>query len=217
LNSGSLEPLISLYLPHKIHAGLPVIIDKLLSSFDSYLPLNSAEKEDLAGRVIQRRIKRRQFILQENDVCRHYTFVAEGCLKKFQVDDKGIEHNLQFAAGGDWLIEIVSFYFEKPSLVYIEAIEPSVIFQITKPDLYHLFMNNPKFDRNFRVIVENRFVEMENRVLQAISSTAEERYLAFTKQYPHLISRLPNTQIASYLGITPEFLSKVRKNLLKNR
>ncbi|WCT12512.1 Crp/Fnr family transcriptional regulator [Mucilaginibacter jinjuensis] len=190
-----------------------MIINKLLSSFDNYLPLNEAEREDLAGRVIERKIKRRQFILQENDVCKHYTFVAEGCFKKFQVDDKGTEHNLQFAAEGDWLMEIDSFYFDKPSRVYIEAIEPSVIFQINKPNLFYLFTNNPKFDRNFRVIVENRFVELENRVLQAISSTAEERYLAFIKQYPHLLSRLPNTQIASYLGITPEFLSKVRKDL----
>ncbi len=192
-----------------------MIINKLLSNFDNYLPLNAAEKEDLAGRVIERKIKRRQFILQENDVCKHYTFVAEGCFKKFQVDEKGTEHNLQFAAEGDWLMEIDSFYFEKPSRVYIEAIEPSVIFQINKPNLYHLFTNNPKFDRNFRVIVENRFVELENRVLQAISSTAEERYLSFIKHYPHLLSRLPNTQIASYLGITPEFLSKVRKDLSK--
>jgi CRP-like cAMP-binding protein len=192
-----------------------VIIDKLFSNFDNYLPLSSSEKQDLAGRVIQRKIKRRQFILQENDVCKHYTFVAEGCFKKFQVDEKGTEHNLQFAAEGDWLMEIVSFYYEKPSAVYIEAIEPSVIFQISKPDLYHLLDTNPKFDRNFRVIVENRLVETENRIFQAISSTAEERYLAFVNQYSHLLSRLPNTQIASYLGITPEFLSKVRKDLLK--
>jgi CRP-like cAMP-binding protein len=192
-----------------------VIIDKLFSNFDKYLPLNPAEKDDLAGRVIQQKIKRRQFILQENDICRYYTFVAEGCFKKFQVDDKGTNHNLQFAAEGDWLMEIGSFYFEKPSRVYIEAMEPSVILQISKTDLYYLLDTNPKFDRNFRVIVENRLVETENRVLQAISSTAEERYLAFIKQYPHLRSRLPNTQIASYLGITPEFLSKIRKDLLK--
>jgi CRP-like cAMP-binding protein len=192
-----------------------VLINKLLSSFDNHLPLDEAEKADLATRFTERKIKRRQFILQESDICRHYTFVAEGCFKKFQVDAKGVEHNLQFAAEGDWIMEIDSFYFEKPSRVYIEAMEPSVVFQIKRPDLYHLFTNNPKFDRNFRVIVENRFVELENRVLQAISSTAEERYLSFLKQYPHLLSRLPNTQIASYLGITPEFLSKVRKDLAK--
>ena len=112
-------------------------------------------------------------------------------------------------------MEIDSFYNEKPSRVFIEAIEPSIILQITKPDLINLFMSNPKFNRNFRVIIENRFVELENRVLQAISSTAEERYLTFLNQYPKLSQRLPNTQIASYLGITPEFLSKIRKEISK--
>jgi CRP-like cAMP-binding protein len=99
--------------------------------------------------------------------------------------------------------------------VYIEAMEPSVILQINKTDLFYLFTDNYKFDRNFRVIVENRLVEHENRILQAIGSTAEERYLDFLNQYPKLSLRLPNTQIASYLGITPEFLSKMRSQLVK--
>lgn len=193
----------------------PATAHKLFASFDQYLPLNEDEKNDLATRVTERRIKRRQFILQESEICKHYTFVAEGCFKKFQVDKKGTEHNLQFAAENDWIMEIDSFYNEKPSRVYIEAMEPSVILQIKKADLFHLFTNNHKFDRNFRVIIENRFVEQENRILQAISSTAEERYLSFLHQYPKLSQRLPNTQIASYLGITPEFLSKMRKQLAK--
>jgi CRP-like cAMP-binding protein len=194
-----------------------VSIDLLFASFDNYLPLDPTEREDLSRRVIERKIKKRQFILQENDVCKHYTFVAEGCFKKYHVDKKGSEHNLQFAAENDWIMEIDSFYSEKPSRVYIEAIEPSTILQITKKDLLYLFTHNPKFDRNFRVIVENRFVQLENRILQAISSTAEERYLTFLSQYPHLSSRLPSTQIASYLGITPEFLSRIRKDLSRKQ
>ena len=191
------------------------IAAKLFDCFDQYLPLNAAEREDLGTRVSERRIKRRQFILQEGDICRHYTFVAEGCFKKFQVDHKGTEHNLQFAAENDWIMEIDSFYNEKPSRVYIEAMEPSVILQINKAHLFTLFTSNPKFDRNFRVIMENRFVEQENRILQAISSTAEERYRSFLNQYAKLAQRLPNTQISSYLGITPEFLSKMRRQLAK--
>jgi CRP-like cAMP-binding protein len=187
--------------------------DMLFMSFDEYLPLNVAERTDLIKRVAERSIKRRQFILQESDICKHYTFVVKGCFKKYQVDNKGTEHNLQFAAEGDWIMEIDSFYNSKPSRVYIEAMELSVVLQINKADLFYLFTNNPKFDRNFRVIMENRFVEQENRILQAISSTAEERYLSFLTQYPKLSQRLPNTQIASYLGITPEFLSKMRSQL----
>jgi CRP-like cAMP-binding protein len=192
-----------------------VSIKNLFNSFDNYLPLDEDEKADLAGRVTERNIKRRQFILQEGDVCKHYTFVAEGCFKKFYADRNGVEHNLQFAAENDWIMEIDSFYNEKPSRVFIEAMEPSVILQIKKADLLQMFVSNPKFDRNFRVIVETRLVEMENRVLQSISSTAEERYLSFIAQYAHLMQRLPNTQIAAYIGITPEFLSKLRKDISK--
>jgi CRP-like cAMP-binding protein len=194
---------------------VPVTVNKLIANFDNYLPLDASEQEELASRVTERAIRRRQFILQEGDICKHYTFVAEGCFKIYHVDKKGVEHNLQFVAENDWIMELDSFYTDKPSRVYIEAIEPSVILQIKKDDLFYLFTNIPKFDRNFRVIVENRYVELENRILQAISSTAEERYLSFLDHYPQLSQRLPNTQIASYLGITPEFLSKIRKAISK--
>ncbi|GAB4014241.1 hypothetical protein GCM10028773_00320 [Spirosoma koreense] len=131
----------------------------------------------------------------------------------FGVDAKGVEHNLQFAAQNDWIADIGSFHSGKPSSLFIEAIEPSTILQIEKQDLYFLYTNIPKLDRIFKVIVENKYVELQNRVLQTISSTAQERYLSFLEQYPKLALRLPNTQIASYLGITPEFLSKIRKDL----
>jgi CRP-like cAMP-binding protein len=144
-------------------------------------------------------------------VCRHYTFVIAGCLKLYGVDKKGTEHILQFAAERDWISDIGSFHAEQPSQLYIEAIEPTELLQLEKPDLIHLYRHYPKYDRNFRVIIENKFVELQQRVLQNISSTAEERYHSFLSQYPGLASRLPNTQIAAYIGITPEFLSKLRK------
>lgn len=133
----------------------------------------------------------------------------------YGVDQKGGEHNIQFAAENDWITNLGSFYSDKPSQLYIEAIEPSVILQIKKPDLLYLYINYHKFDRNFRIIIERKYIELQNRVLQNISSTAEERYKAFLEQYPNLTNRLPNTQIASYLGITPEFLSKIRKDMAR--
>jgi CRP-like cAMP-binding protein len=183
---------------------------QIISYFDSYLSLDETEKEELISRLSERKIKRRQFILQENDTCKHFTFVVEGCFKMYAVDKNGHEHNLQFAAENDWIADIGSLHHEKPSQLYIEAIEPSIILQIAKNDLWHLYNNYPKFDRNFRVIIENKFIELQSRVLQNISSTAQERYKTFLSQYPNLANRLPNTQIASYLGITPEFLSKIR-------
>lgn len=196
--------------------------DSLIAHFTTYIPLNNLEKTELNNRVIERKIKRRQFILQENDVCKHYTFVVSGCFKMYAVDKNGGEHNMQFASENDrpaarWIVDIKSFHSVKGSAFYIEAVEPSVILQLEKSDLIYLFHNHHKFDRIFRVITENKFVELQTRVLQNISSTAEERYLTFMEQYPKLANRLPNTQIASYLGITPEFLSKIRNILSKKQ
>jgi len=183
---------------------------EIISYFDSYLSLDHTEQEELICRLSERKIKRKQFLLQEGDTCKHFTFVVEGCFKMYAVDKNGHEHNLQFAAENDWIADIESLHKEQPSQLYIEAIEPSQILQIAKSDLWHLYNHFPKFDRNFRVIIENKFIELQSRVLQNISSTANERYKYFLNQYPNLASRLPNTQIASYLGITPEFLSKIR-------
>lgn len=186
-------------------------VTQLIAYFNRYIPLRANEKVELSNRVTERKVKRRHFILQQNDICRHYTFVISGCFKMYAVDKNGAEHNIQFASENEWITDIGSFHSMKGSLLYIEAIEPSVILQIEKSDLIYLYHNHPKFDRIFRVIIENNFLELQNRVLQNISSTADERYQSFLEHYPDLANRLPNTQIASYLGITPEFLSKIRR------
>ena len=185
-------------------------IQPLLEYFKNYRPLSEEETKLLTPRVAQRQIKRRQMILQEGFVCKHYTFVEKGCFKMYGIDEKNNEHNISFAAENDWIVDLGSFYSEKTSKLFIEAIEPSVILQIEKRDLLFLFVNVPKFDRNFRVIMEEKFIELQNRLLQNFSANANQRYTDFLEQYPKLASRLPNTQIASYLGITPEFLSKIR-------
>jgi len=182
----------------------------LIDHFKNYIPLNAGEIKEFYNRVTERRIKRRQMILQEGLICKHYSFVVKGCLRMYGVDNKGVEHNIQFAAENEWIADIGSFHSGKPSRLFIEALEPSVVLQIENQDLYHLYRSIPKLDRIFKVIIENKFVELQTRVLQNISSTAQERYQSFLGQYPNLALRLPNTQIASYLGITPEFLSKMR-------
>ncbi|OPC54281.1 Crp/Fnr family transcriptional regulator [Elizabethkingia bruuniana] len=187
----------------------------IIQHFGKYLPLNEKESEALTSRLIEKRIKRRQFILQEGDTCKYFTYIVEGCFKMYGVDHSGTEYNLTFAAEDDWVADIDSLHNEKPSRLFIEAMEPSVILQISKGDLWYLYTNFPKFDRNFRVIIENRYIELQNRLLLTFSATAYERYENFLKQYPNLYNRVPNTQIASYLGITPEFLSKIRNERVR--
>lgn len=187
----------------------------LIGNLNRYFPLNNKEREEVKRCFTQRIVKRKGYLLQEGEVCRHYYFVVSGCFKMFAIDTNFREHNLQFAAEGDWIADFQSFYDQMPGKLYIEAIESSVVLQIQHADLLHLYVNYHKFDRNFRIIIERKLIDFQNRILQNISSNAEDRYEAFQKQYPHLINRLPNTQIASYMGITSEFLSKIRKKSVK--
>lgn len=189
-------------------------MEKIIKHFDKYLPLGESEIEAFKSRLTERKIKRKQYLLQEGDTCKYFSYVVEGCFKTYGVDKSGKEHNLLFTSEDDWITDIDSLHKERPSKLFIEAIEPSVILQISKGDLWYLYSNYPKFDRNFRVIIEDKYIELQNRLLQTFSTTAYERYESFLEQYPTLANRLPNTQIASYLGITPEFLSKIRNERL---
>ncbi|CAN1508780.1 Crp cAMP-binding proteins - catabolite gene activator and regulatory subunit of cAMP-dependent protein kinases [Spirosomataceae bacterium] len=189
----------------------------LFKDFEEILPLTDHEKVLIESKISFQKIKRKSLVLKEGKVCKLYTYIQSGCFRMYGIDDKGFSHNIQFAAEGDWIADIGSFYTQTASKLNIEAIEDCEIYQINQPDLYWLLENLPKVNRMFKVISENNFVEIQNRVLQNFSSTAEQRYLSFLEQYPHLSNRLPNTQIASYLGITPEFLSKIRKGLTKKR
>lgn len=188
-------------------------LQMLIDNFKQFFPLSTNEQDEVKRLFIQRIVKRKGFLLQEGEVCRHYYFVVSGCFKMFAIDTNFREHNLQFAAEGDWIADFQSFYNEEPSRLYIEAVEPAIVLQIQHKDLLYLYTNYHKFDRNFRIIIERKLMEYQNRILLNISANADERYVVFQKQYPHLINRLPSTQIASYLGITSEFLSKIRKKV----
>ena len=189
----------------------------LCAQFDRYLALDAAERRALVERSRVRRLKKRGFILQEGEVCRHYTYVVEGCLRMFEMDAKGAEHNLQFAQENEWIVDIGSFHAEKPSSLFIEALEPSTVVCIERADLLRLYSEHPKFDRNFRVIIEDQFVELQQRMLRRNGSSAEQRYTHFVERHPGLAARLPGVHIASYLGVTPEFLSRLRAKTIKHR
>ena len=188
----------------------------LIDYFNKILPLDDKEKAFVEEVFKERSVKRRQFILQEGEICIHNTFVLEGCFKMYFVDDSGKEHNLQFAIENWWIGDIGSFHSEELSKLHIEAMENSIILQIKKEDQLRLFVDYPKFNRIFRVLAENAMVGLQKRTIQNISSTAEERYLDFLKRHPQFFNRISNVQIASYLGVTPEFLSAIRKKIAKS-
>lgn len=192
-------------------------IEVLINYFNQLIPLNSEEKIVVSKLFKPRLYRKKQYVLQEGDVCDKFNFVVRGCLRMYKIDEKGNTHIIQFAAENWWMIDIASFHGKKASELSIDALEDTMVLQINYDDLISLYINYPKFDKIFRVLIENSFVSLQNRLLQNISSTAEERYLSFTEVYPHLSNRLSQTQIASFLGITPEFLSRLRNRLTKQK
>ncbi|AYN02393.1 Crp/Fnr family transcriptional regulator [Chryseobacterium sp. 3008163] len=191
--------------------------EPLLNYFNNIIPLNAEETQLVTEFFKSRLYRKKQYVLQENDVCNQFNFVVRGCLRMYKIDEKGNTHILQFASENWWLSDIGSFHQKKPSELCIDALEDTMILQISYENLIRLYISAPKFDRIFRVLIEDSFVTLQNRLLQNISSTAEDRYLSFLKTYSHLSNRLSQTQIASFLGITPEFLSKLKAKLLKEK
>ena len=190
-------------------------IEPLLSYFDGLIPLTKAEKELVKEKFHHRLYRKRQYVLQEGDVCRYFNFVVRGCLRMYKIDDQGNTHILQFAPENYWINDLGSFHSLKASELNIDALEDAVVLQITRDDLVSLYKQAPKFDRIFRVLIENSFVRLQQRLLQNISSTAEERYKSFLEVYQHLTNRLSQVQMAAFLGVTPEFLSRLRNRLSK--
>jgi len=161
----------------------------------------------------QRKIRKKQYILQAGDVCRYESFVISGCLRAYYVDDKGQEHILQFAVEDWWIGDMHSFLTETPATYNIDALEESELLQLDKASLEKLYKLVPQFERFFRIKIQNAFIHLQQRIIASMSETAEQRYLQFIEKYAELEQRLPQHQVASYLGITPEFLSRIRKNL----
>ena len=185
-------------------------IEPLLTYFDRLIPLNKEEKDLVTEKFHPRLYRKGQFVLQEGDICTQFNFVVRGCLRTYKIDEKGNTHILQFATENYWINDLGSFHGVRPSVLNIDALEDTVALQISRDNLISLYKEAPKFDRIFRVLVEKAFVRLQERLLQNISSTAEERYQSFLVLYPHLINRLSQVQIAAFIGVTPEFLSRLR-------
>ncbi len=193
-----------------MHAALIKHINQFL-----FQPLNPVEEKAIADRFVQKAYRKRQFLLQAGDHSSKNTFVVEGCFRVYVVDPNDKEHNLQFAVENGWVVDMGSLYKDEASEMDIEALENSIVLQIEKKSLYDLYDNFPVFNRYFRILAENAYIALQKRLIRSHSFTAEERYHDFITRYPHLLNRISDARIASFLGMTPEFLSKLRRNFNK--
>ena len=191
--------------------------EQLFNNLARHIRLDTAELDYFCSILKLRRIRKRQYLLQAGDVCRFETYVLKGCVRVFYVDAQGLEHIVMFGAEDWWVSDMESLRRQTPATMHIEALEDTEVLQISQHDMEDLLLRVPKFERYFRIMLQNAFIAHQQRILNNISLTAENRYALFLEKYPHFAQRLPQKQIALYLGITPEFLSKVRKQLASGK
>lgn len=160
-------------------------------------------------------LAKRSWLLREGEASEYEAYVVKGCLRKYCMDDDGAEIVLQFAIEDWWVGDIASSTMRLPSQVYIQALEDSELLLIHRDDKEQLFARVPAFERMFRLMIQRSYTVLQDRFVATLAKPADERYLAFLEKYPGIVQRVPQHYIASYLGITPEFLSRIRARLAR--
>ncbi|SMO44011.1 Crp/Fnr family transcriptional regulator [Fodinibius sediminis] len=188
------------------------MFDQLYKSIHDHVALSDDEWERCKNNFRPKRMLKRQFLLQEGDVCRELAFVEKGALCSYSVDSKGSQHVLRFAFDGWWIADLQSFFTQKPSTVNTEVLEDSELLVLDRKNHERLLNEIPAYERYHRIILQNAYVALQQRLENALGLTAEEKYTRLIKHNPEFLNRVPLNLVASYLGISPETLSRVRSN-----
>jgi CRP-like cAMP-binding protein len=189
------------------------MFELLLQSIQERISISKEEFEFCKTLFIPKKLRKRQYLLQEGDVCRYTAFVEKGILRTFTVDEKGNEPILQFSMESWWIADLYSFLTEEPSIYNIEALEECELLLITKENWEILLDKVPAFERYFRLLIQNNLIATQRRLMSSLSESAEEKYTKLINNFPGCIQRVPQHMIASYLGITPETLSRIRAQM----
>lgn len=186
------------------------MVDDFITYLQNKFTITNEEIAIIKGVCRLKKLRKRQYLLQEGDMWRYNAFVTSGLLRTFRVDDKGQEHIIQFSSENWWSGDRYSYVYDAPARSNIEALEDTEVVMILKGDFEMLYRAVPNFSDFMHVLVERSFIASQERIHAGISLTAEEKYLDFIKTYPSLVSRVPQHMIASFLGLTPETLSRIR-------
>ena len=171
--------------------------------------------EKFSNAFTLQKVAKKEFLLKEGEICQFEGFVTGGCFKVFHSDQNGTEHTLYFAIEDWWVADVDSFTNSKPSQLNIQALENSEVLLISKQNKEKLYQEIPEIEKLFRIMSQKNLVALQRRMIDNLSKTAEQRYLDFLAKYPKITQRLTNIQIAAYLGVSPEFVSKIRRKITK--
>jgi CRP-like cAMP-binding protein len=185
----------------------------VLNNFLKYIELDDHECSILENSFVSKTIKRKQFFIHPHQRVTEVAFVIKGCLRSYTIDNNGFEHILQFAPENWWITDMAGFVSGGESQLNVDAILDTEVVVLTREKQLELFALIPKLEKFFRILTENALISSRQRILENLSFTAMERYSNFCKTYPTLIHTLPQKQIAAYIGVTPEFLSKLKKSV----
>ena len=192
--------------------------DLLLSNFKQYIDLTVDEEHEILQYLQERPFKRGDFINVEGEVNRFTNFIAAGSARVYFIDAEGYEHVVQLGIKGWWVGDFPSFIMQTPATMYTEALEKTTTLSFSYNDLQTLYDKVPKMERFFRLLIQRAYASFHKRTLQALSMDAQQRYLAFVSAYPEMDQQISAKHIASYIGISPEFLSTIKKRIvLKQR
>ncbi|WP_336958096.1 Crp/Fnr family transcriptional regulator [Chryseobacterium contaminans] len=189
--------------------------ESLQKHIREYVDISDEKLEKYCSAFTYRRIKKKEFLLMEGSICDFEGFVVNGCFKVFHTDRNAAEQILYFAIENWWISDIDSFINRIPSKLTIQALEDSEILLISKKDKERLYLEMPEVERLMRLKFQSSIIALQRRIIDNLSKSSEERYIEFLKKYPQIAHRLTNIQIAAYLGVTPESLSRVRKKIVK--
>ena len=182
----------------------------ILDNVCKHIRLSDEEKELFTSMLQTKKIKRKEYLLREGEICKHSAFVLSGCLRGYSIDKNGTEHVLSFAPADWWMADMYSLLSQQPGVLNIEALEDTEMLLLSKINQEKLYTQIPAFERFFRILAEKSLVANQQRLIDRLSLTGQERYAKFCQRYPTLINHLPQKQIAAYIGVTPEFLSRAR-------
>lgn len=185
----------------------------LKQNITKHISLSENETEEFCNLFQHKSIKKKSFLLREGEVCKFEGFVTKGLFRVYHIDQNGFEQVLYFAIENWWVTDIDSFTNETPSHLYIEALEDCEVLLISKKNKEFAYTNFPNVEKLFRVMTQKTLVALQRRMIDNLSKNADQRYIEFIEKYPQLFQRLTNLQIAAYLGISHEFLSKIRKKI----